>query len=505
MARNGGAHALAKVAMALAALLSLPLVAEAKQSAATSSTDKFTPCRLASPLKTNAIEAECMTLQLPESDGKSSRLVKISIARVPAVSSKKKNDPIVILAGGPGMGAQLTYSITPFAFSRVRRDRDILLIDQRGTGNSTPLHCAGAAEDPFAAWQDSLDIQPFLSMTATCRDTLLKSHDLRAFTTSRAVRDLDEIRSRLGYDALNLYGVSYGTRVAQHYARVFPTRVRSMVLDGVVAPQTILGPDIAIDAQTAVEGIFKRCRENADCAKAFGDPAGTLREVQSALRRKPTPISLPHPQTGKEFSIDLSASHLATVVRLSSYDPYLSAMLPLVLHQARSADYRPLASLFLMTASGLSQSLAMGMHHSVACSEDYPRFSQSRLDRKALEASYLGPMIFDGISAICKDWPRGEVDKGFSEPLKSDIPTLLLSGTLDPVTPASNAALVAKTLRNSRHIVIKNSGHGQLGIPCIDRVFRDFFTNPDPKTLDATCLDRWVTPPFWTSLAGPPP
>ncbi|MFZ9668125.1 MAG: alpha/beta fold hydrolase, partial [Steroidobacteraceae bacterium] len=179
-----------------------------------------------------------MTLPLPESGVKSSRLVEISVARVPAVSSKKKNDPIVILAGGPGMGAQLMYTIAPSAFSRVRRDRDILLIDQRGTGNSTPLHCAGAAEDPFAAGQDSLDIQPFISMTAACRNTLSKNHDLRAFTTSRAVRDLDEIRSRLGYDALNLYGVSYGSRVAQHYARVFPTRVRSMVLDGVAAPQT---------------------------------------------------------------------------------------------------------------------------------------------------------------------------------------------------------------------------------------------------------------------------
>ena len=486
-------------------VMGFPLFVEAKETTGAPQTERFTSCRLVHPLKVKSIEAECMTIRVREGNETSSRYLDFSIARVPAVSSKRKNDPIVLLAGGPGMGAQLMYTMSSSAFARARRDRDILLIDQRGTGKSTPLTCSGAAEDPLAAGQQGAGIDEFVALTTVCRDSLARHHDLRSFTTSQAVRDLEEIRARLGYDRLNLYGVSYGSRVAQHYAREFPTRVRSMVLDGVVPPQTVLGPDIAIDAERAVEALFDRCRKESSCKEAFGDPRLSLREVQSALRREPISISLPHPQTGKPFSLSLGATHIATVTRLSTYDPYLAAMLPLVLYEASRANYRPLASLFVMTLSGVSASLAAGMHNSVVCSEDFPRFDRTKVDRQALETSYLGPMIFDALSSVCKTWPRGEVDKNFNEPLKSDIPTLLLSGTLDPVTPPSGAALVGTTLRNSLHVVIENSAHGQLAVPCIDRVFRDFFGDADPKNLDTSCLKRWVAPPFWTSLSGPPP
>jgi len=492
-------------ALAFVCLLPLPLAAQTTPGRTAPSAPVFTPCRLAHPLKINAIEAECTTVRVREGDAADGRMIDLAIARVPAISSTKKSDPIVLLAGGPGMGAQLMYATSPAAFARARRNRDIVLIDQRGTGKSTPLVCAGGADDPLLAAETSDSIAQFLALTAECRDALSKTHDLRAFTTSRAVRDLEEIRARLGYEALNIYGVSYGSRVALHYARRYPTRVRSLILDGVVAPQGVLGPRIALDAQSALDGLFARCRKDPACAKAFGDPGKTLREVQATLQRSPATVRLPHPLTGEEISLTLGAAHLATVVRLASYEPQLASMLPLVLHQTSRADYRPLASLFLITVSGISESLAAGMHNTVVCSEDYPRFGEAAVDRRALEASYIGPTLLEALGAVCKDWPRGTVDRNFSEALQSDIPSLLLSGTLDPVTPSTGADRVAKTLRNSRHIVIKDSGHGQIGLPCIDRVFRDFFEAADPKSLDASCLERWVAPPFWTSSAGPPP
>jgi pimeloyl-ACP methyl ester carboxylesterase len=149
--------------------------------------------------------------------------------------------------------------------------------------------------------------------------------------------------------------------------------------------------------------------------------------------------------------------------------------------------------------------IALGMHNSVICSEDVPRFDTVSVDRGAVAATYLGTAFLDALPQICKKWPRGLVDPEFSQPLVSDVPTLLLSGSLDPVTPPADANRVAKNLKNSRHLVFEGAGHGQTGIACMDRVLAEFYANVDPKALNTTCLDRRMQPPFWLSVAGPSP
>lgn len=465
----------------------------------------FAPCRLTDPAELDAIEADCATIEIGETDTPGSRRITLSVTRIPAINHRRKADPLVLLAGGPGMGAQMMYTQTAAAFARARRDRDILLLDQRGTGMSSPLTCDGDFEDPLAAGRSGFDINEVLKQVNACRDRYAAQRDLRAYTTSRAVRDLDAVRALLGYDAFNLYAVSYGTRVAQHYARRYPARVRSMVLDGVVAPATVLGPRIALDAENALEGTWRRCAAAADCRKAFGDVRETARRLQASLQQRPQRVQVAHPRTGNLETLDFGPQHLATVLRFASYDASFASMLPLVVHFAAAGDLRPIATLYFLTTSSLTQAIAAAMHNSVVCSEDLPRLDPASIDRKALEASYMGADALDALRAVCAQWPRGDVDADFHAPLTAAVPTLLLSGTLDPVTPPGDAERVTNSLRNARHLKFEGAGHGQLTAPCMDRVLAEFFDRADPKGLDASCLERRTQPPFWITLAGPSP
>ncbi len=278
-----------------------------------------------------------------------------------------------------------------------------------------------------------------------------------------------------------------------------------MVLDGVVAPTTVLGPELALHAEAALNGIFDRCGVDPACGSAFPNLARRTRELIATLTRRPQSLTMPHPRTGEALSFDFGAPHLKLALRLGSYQAAQAALLPLSLHEAFNGNYRPLASLYWLTAESLSQGLATGMHNSVVCSEDMARFDPASLQRDALQATYIGTEMIDFMQPLCAEWPQGPVDPDFHEPLKTALPVLLLSGSLDPVTPPADAARVAVTLANARHLILPGEGHGQLGLLCMDRILADFFDTTDPGALDVSCLDRKRLPPFWLSLAGPAP
>lgn len=495
------------VAVPLAALALIPPLGVAPAAAAAKDgarlSKPFVQCRLTDPLQLRSIDAECAEISVAENGKTSSRQITLSVARLPAINRSKQIDPIMILTGGPGQGAQLTFTDVSPVFSRAGRERDILLLDQRGTGRSNGLSCD--AEGKALGGNLAFDAAAFIRLNEQCLERLSSGNDLSAYTTSHAVQDLDAVRALLGYEKLNLYAVSYGTRVAQHYARRYPSRVRSMVLDGVVAPHTVLGPRISLDAQLALDGIWQRCADDKACRETFGDIRATTRSLLAQLTRSTQRLQLPHPRTGVMTAFDFGAEQLAVVLRFSSYDPGFAAMLPLVVTEATKGNFRPVGTLFLLTTASIQEVIALGMHNSVICSEDVPRFGTIDVDRAAVEATYLGAAFLDALPAICRQWPRGQVDGDFHSPLVTSIPTLLLSGTLDPVTPPADADRVARNLKNSKHLVFKNSGHGQLGLKCMDRVLADFYSGISPKTLDTSCLDRRMQPPFWISLAGPAP
>lgn len=462
----------------------------------------FQPCRLEDSSRLQAFEAQCTTLTVPENPAQpGGAKLQLFVARVPAISRRKAPDPLFLLAGGPGMGASTMYPQIARALRQIGRTRDLVIVDQRGTGRSTSLACALSDDTLLEGGAAKI-----AAATRECLAQLQPRRDVTEYTTSVAVQDLDRVRRALGYAQINLYGVSYGTRVAQHYLRRFPASTRAVILDGVVPPGLALGPDMAVNAENALTSIFQRCAADPACHRAFGDLPAHYLSLRARLQRKPETIELPDPSSGARRKLRFGAAHLGGVLRLQSYASSQAALLPFALFAAAERDdFLPLAALFLMTDDGLRDALAYGMHNSVICSEDIPFVDAARIDRDRLAATYMGTEQIDGLQSICSVWPRGKIDADFREPLKSSAPVLLLSGGADPVTPPANAVKAMAGLTNARHLVLPGAGHGQIGVACMDRVLADFLRDAAPAKLNAQCLERVRPEPFFTSAAGPAP
>jgi pimeloyl-ACP methyl ester carboxylesterase len=486
--------------LAVAVMLSVTATAVAQTAP---SKIKLSPCRLEHPFRMLALTAECGVFVTPENPAEpGGRKIELFVARVPAISFNKQPDPLFLIAGGPGTSAVDLYTSSSGPFDRIRRDRDIILLDQRGTGRSHRLDCAFGHENLFDRVED-IRIE---EENAKCRDQLEKHSDLRQYTTSIAVRDLDDVRRALGYQRINLFGNSYGTRVAQHYARRFPQSTRTLILDGVVNPEMVLGPAIALDAERALTQILARCMADAACAKAFTDPAADYHSLRARLVAKPQPTMVSDAATGKPINFDFTARHLSAVLRFASYNDDQAALLPLSLHMAaHEGNFTPMASQFRVFAHSLEASFAYGMHNSVACSEDTPLIDAAKLDLGALNATHMGAEQVQQMIEGCKAWPRGVVDDDLHAPLKSPAAALLLSGADDPVTPPEYATVAQRAFADSKHVIVAGHGHGQFGAPCVDRVMVSFINAGSARGLDASCTDRLKPMPFFITLAGPSP
>jgi len=464
----------------------------------------LTPCRLTHPSQLVSVAAQCGRLAVAEDPAApGGRQIMLFVARIPAINERGHPDPLFVLAGGPGLAATTFYTGVAAVFERIRRDRDIVLVDQRGTGASNALSCADDA-DPDAADSPAALTQA----TRACLTALAQHAGVANYTTSLAVRDLDAVRAALGYATINLYGGSYGTRVAQHYLRRYPEHTRTVILDGVVPPQMTLGASLALDAQSALQRIFARCVADSACRTRFGDPQTTFDALLTRLNAAAVPLVVPDPFTGQVRKLSFDAADLGTVVRLSSYATEQSALLPLVLDEAQvHANFNPLAGLLLQVTHSLDNLLAVGMHNSVVCSEDVPDYGISPQDRAQLAQTYLGTAPLDALESVCALWPRGPVDADFHQPLTSTRPVLLLSGSDDPVTPPAYAAQAARGLTNSLQVVVSGMSHGQITAPCAARLFSHFVELGSTQGLaaDVACLQQAVPAAFLTSFTGSAP
>jgi pimeloyl-ACP methyl ester carboxylesterase len=457
-----------------------------------------TECRLTAAWLP-AVSAQCTTLTVLEdatgpADGTE---IGLLIARVPSLNVAPQEDPLVIIAGGPGQAATDFYPRVRAAFEPIRRDRDIVLIDQRGTGNSAPLTCPQIS----AATVELAEPETLPALMEACLAEL--DGDPRFYTTSLAVRDLEHVREALGVEQWNLYGVSYGTRVAQHYLRRYPQRTRALILDGVVPNEAPLGPDVAAQSQRVLDQIMTRCATEPACADRYPQIAAQLDALLASLLDEPVTVGLADPHNAMPRSRQLSHAHVAAVLRLLSYSPQTAALLPLLIDAAGSGNLAPLAAQVEMITSDLESELSLPMHNAVVCTEDVPFFAATTPPE--IETTYLGTTLIDALRAVCGVWPRGVLDADLREPLRSDRPALLLSGDSDPITPPDYAEQVLVGLSNARHIVGPGQGHGLAGVGCVPRLMRDFLDTLEPATLEATCLEREQASPFFLDFNGPAP
>jgi len=457
-------------------------------------------CRLQSEIAAGGVAARCGWLSVPENrEQPSGKQVRLHVAVIPSLRLEPAGDPLFVLSGGPGQAASDFYiSIAP-ALARVRRDRDIVVVDQRGTGRSNRLDCSFPDESDITF----TDPRQLRELTRSCLAKL--PGDPRYYTTSVAVRDLDDVRAALGYQRLDLYGVSYGTRVAQHYMRRYPQRVRVAILDGVVPPQLPLGPDVALDAQAAIDSAFARCDSNADCKRVFPNIAGSFATLRARVLEQPVPLSIPDPLNAEPTQTQLGAAELGAAVRLLSYSDETLSTLPLLIQEAEAGQPEGLAAQYLMIKRSLDTQIANGMHFAVVCSEDAPRWHERPVADSELAKTYLGDTFMQAMRTICEQWPRGPVDEGFGTPLESEIPTLVLSGGNDPVTPARYGEQILPGLKHSRHLVLDGQGHGQIAVGCMPRVVADFIAAGNVRSLDDECLKTVAPAPFLLSRSAPAP
>ncbi|MEM9171704.1 MAG: alpha/beta hydrolase [Pseudomonadota bacterium] len=467
---------------------------------ATASELTLTPCRIDAGNAIPTAKALCGEFEVAEDparpDGKT---IVLSVAMVPALSVAPEPDPIVFLAGGPGQSAIESYLGVRGAFAKAQQDRPILLVDQRGTGASNKLSCDSILDEEDMT--ESMDLTQVKGMIKECLEVL--PGDPRFYTTSVAVQDLDAVRVALGIEQLNLWGGSYGTRVALHYLRRYPEHTRSVIIDGVVPADMYLGPAIALDAQTSVEHAFSRCAEIDSCHEQFGDLGQKLRELKASLARSPQTVTMPHPRTAVPTTETVNDETLAGVIRLSAYSPFTRALLPTMIDRAHAGDMTMLAAQSIQINDNFTGLLATGMHNAVMCSEDTPFYGDVSIEQ--LNDTFMGSLHYEYLVESCRHWPVGIVDDDFSTPVVSDKPVLILSGEFDPVTPPAYGDQALKTLSNARHLVVAEQGHIVSGVGCMPTLLDNFIETLDADALEAECLERAGGLPFFIDAIGPTP
>jgi pimeloyl-ACP methyl ester carboxylesterase len=461
---------------------------------------QLTPCQLAHPIFAERVAARCGTLEVPEDHARpTGRRLTLRVAIVPSEAPGKAPDPIFFLAGGPGQAATQVYPAVAVALARARRHRDVVLVDQRGTGGSAPLVCEGLTDPAGAERTEAAE----LAAVRACGARLSARTDLARYGSEDAARDLDLVRAALGAEQLDLVGVSYGTRLALVYARAFPARVRALVLDGVAPFEMPAGGFFERDAQAALERDFARCRADQGCARAFPDPMADLQAVLAGLRGAPRQLTLRDPFTGVARPQAVDEGQLRRLVFLLSYAPETAALLPALLAEARSGDLAPLAALGLTAGREVAESIGQAMQLAVICAEDVPWFPPD--DPAADAGRYLGSSLRTAFRAACAAFPHGAVPPAFREPATVEAPVLLLSGEADPVTPPSWAEVAARHLPRARLLTLPGQGHGVLGRGCMPRLVAAFLEAGSADGLDVACLERVTPAPFFVDLAGPRP
>jgi len=463
-------------------------------------TASLQPCRLRGVVH----EALCGSVQRPLDPVRPQAVtIDVHFAVLPALARNKLDDPVFFIAGGPGQSAIELAGPLAAQFMRLSNRRDLVFVDQRGTGRSAPLRCDDDA-DLLRPLAESTDEALQLQRLAACRARLstLPHGDLRHYGTTVAMADLDAVRAALGVARINLVAASYGTRAALEYMRLFPHVVRRAVLDGVAPADMVLPVSFSADNQAALDGLFDWCAADAECHARHS----ALRQKWQALFDSlPREVALVHPYSGREERVRLTREALLGMVRGPLYVPALAAGLPQAIADAADGRFAPLVGLGA-AMSGPGRNLYSGMHFSVVCSEDLPR---RPLATPEPEAAQFGQAFARVYQQACADWPRGTIERGFYTTPVAPAATWLLSGGDDPATPPRHAARVAQALGSkARHTVVAHGGHGVMALPCMsDAVqrFIDAASDDDALQVDADCAAAVPRPRVFVPLTAHAP
>jgi pimeloyl-ACP methyl ester carboxylesterase len=444
-------------------------------------------------------EARCGTWEVFENrEARTGRKIPLHVVVLPATGPDRLTDPLVYFAGGPGDASIPEGLSVVRELASLRRKRDALLVDLRGTGQSAGLYCTELKGD--LSGQGFLDDFLPADKVRACRDRLKKEVDLSWYTTDAAVDDVEEVRTALGYGPLNLIGGSYGTRAVLTYMRRHPRSVRTATLDGVVAPDARVPLGLARATQKALDGLVAECEGDAACRSAFPKLRAELDAVVRQVTSEPVRAELKDP-SGQPMEVRLSRNGLLQTLRYKLYVPSEAAQIPAAIHEAAQGNWKPLA-ISARLYGNITRSMAEGFYLSVTCAEDVA-FIRDEAVAPAVAGTLLGDFRIRQQKAACEGWPTRGLGPEVQGPVVSDVPTLLISGERDPATPAYDGERVARTLKHARQVVIPDAGHGRDGMRnegCIVGLATAFIEAGKVEGLDTSCLAGMSRPGFVLGL-----
>ncbi len=423
--------------------------------------------------------------------------ISIHFAIIPAIKPLYPTEAVLAFAGGPGQSAFDAAAVFAQALRYARENRDILLVDQRGTGKSGLLQCDGMdLVSQFAFDESTADIVALAKTdTLACKEKL--QVDLSHYTTVAAASDFEAVRQALGYQKLHLYGGSYGTRMAQEYMRQYPAAVVTATLDGVVPFNQSLGA-LGAASDASVAALYAYCEASETCHQQFPRARQQLQQLIQQLDAAPVSTRVRHPRTFALIDLTLTRAKLQQAIRFALYSNNSRALLPYTIEQALAGDYSPLVG--LMLSQDIVQQLSVGVNFAVVCAEDVPFWTAE--SRAEFAKSYLGRTWMQSAEASCAVWQTPAVDVAYTQPLQTATPVLLLSGGLDPVTPPAWAELAMSQMPNARHLVAPHATHIVASQSCAPKLISQFINQQSAANLDASCLNQELRKPFFTNANG---
>jgi pimeloyl-ACP methyl ester carboxylesterase len=418
---------------------------------------------------------------------KSGRKLALEIVVFPATGQDKAADPLFYIPGGPGSSATEDAPYVASEFAKIREHRDLVFVDQRGTGGSNPLNCNFFKPADLRSYLG--DYFP-LDDVRKCREELEPKANLKLYTTAIAMDDLDDVRAAVGYQKINIIGGSYGTRAAQVYLRQHPDRVRAVILHGVSPTNQSMPRDFPQHTERALEGVMSDCAADEACRAAFPNFRAETKTVLERLMRGPVEVELKREKPAGNIRINLSRDLVAEAIRYMLYQPGAASRIPLFIHLAAQDNFNPFAEAAISYRQQIVATGSNGMYLSVTCAEDLPVIKRGEGERNGVN-TFLGDYRLRQQRAACELWRRGSIPKNYAEATRSNVPVLIVTGQWDPVTPPMYGDTAAKYLPHSLHVIVPHGGHGFNGLAgtdCIGKLMTTFIERATTNGLNTSCV-----------------
>jgi pimeloyl-ACP methyl ester carboxylesterase len=461
----------------------------------------------------NVVEGQdviCGYLTVPELHSKpDGATIQLAVVIIKSTDPNAPSDPLVMMQGGPGGSTIDYFTQTYFSGLVSRPNRDIVLFDQRGTYYSKPsLVCPETLDLSLQLLEQNLPTAEKdrlnLEASMACHDRLVKEGvNLAAYNSLENAADVESLRQALGYDQINLYGVSYGTLLALHVMRDYSKNLRSVILDSVVPPQINFILTAPRSENRSFNELFAACAASPECSAAYPNLDQVFSQLVDSLQQKAITVPLTDSKNSKTYQAVFNGADLTDALFTLMYVSEFIPIIPEMLFDLRSGDTFLLGQ--MLSAIQFDRTMSEGMYNSVMCSEDVDyKISDVQVDG-------VSPLIAesskDGAQSmldLCSRWNVPDLSPAIDQPVTSDVPVLIFNGRFDPITPPENGEAAASTLSHSFVFTFPTNGHGSATVgTCPFEIMQAFLDDPTQKP-DGSCINAASGPAFVHPLPAHP-